>query len=347
MESKFFWNKKQIVTYVLSVFVLWIHCSSVLNYQNTEGAIDFIAAFFQHTFVNIAVPLFFIISGALFFRNYTRSLKCYKEKLARRTKTLIVPYLIWNTINMLFDIFATTFFSRFFVGRKAFEFSIENIIHGIFHYEYNIVFWFMFALIVFTVSAPLIDLLLYSKATGIISIAVLTALCYWNIGLPQPLFESKNCLVYYLVGGFIGRYCFDFFSKKSSLKQRIVSAAVLAAGIVYYYLVHYKLVVNHLIVKTVVLVILSLCLWSFFDFFVSDKTTAPKFTKHSFWVFAAHVNISAVFAKLIYIIFPKANYFGLINFALTTVLTLVAVEIICLIVEKISPKLYTVLSGGR
>ncbi len=49
----------------------------------------------------IAVPIFFLISGYLFY-NETKS---YLQILQKRTKTVIIPYFIWNGITFLVMIF--------------------------------------------------------------------------------------------------------------------------------------------------------------------------------------------------------------------------------------------------
>lgn len=49
-----------------------------------------------------AVPLFFVISGFLFFVGLNHyGLDEYKDKMARRAKTLLVPYLMWNLIYLI------------------------------------------------------------------------------------------------------------------------------------------------------------------------------------------------------------------------------------------------------
>lgn len=46
-----------------------------------------------------AVPLFFLISGLLFFWNVDSFSKNeYKRKIKKRIKTLLLPYLVWNLI---------------------------------------------------------------------------------------------------------------------------------------------------------------------------------------------------------------------------------------------------------
>jgi len=212
MSDSYFWNKKMIVSYFLSVLVFWIHCSSFANYDNNIACVQFGSFLFASTINRIAVPLFFIISGALFYRDYTDAK--YKDKLLRRVKSLAIPFIIWNILNMFFDFFASAFFFKYFIGREKAVISLKNILLGIFHYKYNGPFWFVFALFIFVVAAPIIDKLLYSKLTAILSIAVLIVLNYYGIGLPQPLFLDRTCIIFYLFGGFVGRFYFELFSKR-------------------------------------------------------------------------------------------------------------------------------------
>ena len=60
---------------------------------------EFLKLLVSQTLVKVAVPVFFIMSGYLFFANVEKwSLKVYKAKILRRVKTLLIPYLIWNLL---------------------------------------------------------------------------------------------------------------------------------------------------------------------------------------------------------------------------------------------------------
>lgn len=50
----------------------------------------------------ITVPLFFIISGYLFFQKFDGSIDAYKCKLKKRVSSLVIPYLLWNLLAFLF-----------------------------------------------------------------------------------------------------------------------------------------------------------------------------------------------------------------------------------------------------
>ena len=53
----------------------------------------------------IAVPMFFIISGYLFFANIkTLDKEAYTRKISSRIKSLLLPYLAWNTLGGYFGI---------------------------------------------------------------------------------------------------------------------------------------------------------------------------------------------------------------------------------------------------
>ena len=215
----YFWNKKVKASYILAILVFCIHCSSFIQYDagNTIPYLRFGAYLTKQTINKAAVPLFFIISGALFYRNYTN--EKYREKLLRRVRSLVIPYIAWNTLNMLFEFAATTFLSDYFVTRQKAVISLPNILLGIFHYKYYLPFWFIFALIIFAAAAPVIDKLLYSKTTSVLSIIALIVLNYFGFGLPAALFFDRTCIIYYLVGGLIGRYYFDLFAKRGGVSR--------------------------------------------------------------------------------------------------------------------------------
>ncbi len=55
-----------------------------------------IADLFSQVLARTAVPLFFLISGYLFFYKSSFSWPMYDSKLRKRAQTLLLPYLFWN-----------------------------------------------------------------------------------------------------------------------------------------------------------------------------------------------------------------------------------------------------------
>lgn len=58
--------------------------------------------FFSQVLARIGVPLFFVMSGYLFFCSGLNR-DVYKKKLKRRVSTLLVPYILWNAIFIIYE----------------------------------------------------------------------------------------------------------------------------------------------------------------------------------------------------------------------------------------------------
>lgn len=109
----------------------------------------------SQTLVKVAMPTFFVMSGYLFFANVEKFNKeIYQQKLWRRIKTLLIPYIIWNLL----------------MAAKLKMFSLS-----IFWTPANMPLWF------------LRDLMIVSLLTPIIYIGV-RKLGYWLFVLLLPIY---------------------------------------------------------------------------------------------------------------------------------------------------------------
>ena len=89
----------------LAALVVLIHCniSKFLNpgmsqYLLKTSIVDMCSI----GFTSFAVPLFFAISGYLFFYQIGDfTMEVYKHKLKRRVRTLLVPYIVWNLLALI------------------------------------------------------------------------------------------------------------------------------------------------------------------------------------------------------------------------------------------------------
>lgn len=92
----------------LMVLVVMLHSSvyqavdchrGVIQVPEVYHAFGFVSYFMCSVFGRVAVPLFYLISGYVFFRwtdGFTWD--TYKGKISRRIRTLAVPYLLWNAL---------------------------------------------------------------------------------------------------------------------------------------------------------------------------------------------------------------------------------------------------------
>lgn len=92
----------------LAVCVVMIHAyttewqTATATAGGGHTAFGLVATLLSHVLPSFAVPLFFAISGYLFFLNARDfSLHTYGKKLSRRVRTLLVPYVVWTAVALL------------------------------------------------------------------------------------------------------------------------------------------------------------------------------------------------------------------------------------------------------
>ncbi len=106
MENKDL-NVIQVLRLPLMIWVVIIH-GYIMQYDIMNSGVSYTAFggiqyLFSQVFARTAVPLFFMFSGYLFFYNVEKlDWKIYTQKIGRRIKSLVVPYVLWNILFMAF-----------------------------------------------------------------------------------------------------------------------------------------------------------------------------------------------------------------------------------------------------
>lgn len=120
----------------------------------------------SQTLVKVAVPAFFIMSGYLFFANVEEFTKeIYWQKIRRRIKTLLIPYIIWNLM-------------------MAIKLnSLGTILSGLWT-PINMPLWFLRDLMIVTLATPILYILI--KKLGWWLIAILFPIYLTGLFAIQP-----------------------------------------------------------------------------------------------------------------------------------------------------------------
>ena len=346
----FFWIKKTVLSYVLAFLVLIIHISALSNYTSVVNGDSFMQPWrwFVVSVCRCAVPTFFVLSAAVYFRDYDNSK--YILKLKKMFATLIIPYLSWNSIWMIFGFVSTIYLSKYFIGRNPSDISINGALLSILHWKDNLPFWFVFNLIVYRFFSPFLYLLLRNKIVGIVAIAITILITSIGYGLPRSVFYMSESIIYYMVGAYIGIHHFEWFVTENNYKT-CVSLVIVALCIVLR--MCFPIDAENLLIwnrsgfyGVVGLSIFSIAVCFAFDSFSYPKKL-PQFFSHSFCVYAMHLNLSSCICKLLYLTFPKTILFAWINFFITIILTLSLIELTAVMLRRYWPYMYKVLGGGR
>jgi fucose 4-O-acetylase-like acetyltransferase len=213
-----------------------------------------------------------MLSGIAFFKGYEN--KKYPAKIKSRIFTLIIPYLLWNTVWMIWEIFCSySFLANFSQINEPYPLTALSVLKGIFFYGSNIPFWFIFDIIVFSFSAPLLFLILRYKYIGIASVICLSILSLFGIHLPSSIFYYPTALIFYLIGGIIGYHYFDFISGKSTKPAQVISVAFLFIFILTKNIIPGELHINNAVTEIIAFTLCSLALWNTTDIFIEKIKT--------------------------------------------------------------------------
>ena len=86
----------------LILLIIMLHCYSTVNLPGSHEAYFNTVYPFALWLGETGVPGFFVISGYLFFL----SKKSYRQKISSRVHTLLIPYVLWNSLLLIFYLLA-------------------------------------------------------------------------------------------------------------------------------------------------------------------------------------------------------------------------------------------------
>lgn len=207
--SSYIKDKVYLLNWIMTIMVVMIHANPIGYYGLDEESFPLIKIVSR--IAEIAVPMFFFISAFLFYRDCDSN--SIKSKIKRRIHSLVIPYLLWNTIfvSIFFVLLNIPFFNGYFnMGSSALD-TPYKIIDAIINSRLTPL-WFVQFLIFFTFLSPIILLSLKRKY---IEYIIILCLIFLSLGtefnwLPyKPTYPHLNIFRWapcYYIGAMYGHY---------------------------------------------------------------------------------------------------------------------------------------------
>ncbi len=203
----------------LAVMVVYVHFfGAKINNENEllspyytfDSLYNIIRVYISYGLCQIAVPIFFLISGFLFYQNLEKwNWKVWKGKIHRRFYTLMIPYLIWNIVRYLFNILPPGFHIFHHEGFQAACLWIKDYTQPMMlwamrdsTYPIHVPFWFIRDLMVMVVLTPFFYPLIKNKFLCRCLLGVLLVCYLLNLMPPIPGLSIESLLFFNLGGGF-------------------------------------------------------------------------------------------------------------------------------------------------
>lgn len=183
--------------------VIGIHQYNIVDGERSYASL--FEGLLSHGLFTVAVPVFFMISGYLFFSKVD-SIQGVFRKQIKRIRSVLMPFLVWSAAYFLF----------FFVGNQILQIPMESgnvtsdpmeILACVLMYRYCFPLWYMAELCVFILLSPIVYGILKKKTVFLLTIVLLICSSLFTeggirisvYGIERTICQT-NFLLYYVVG---------------------------------------------------------------------------------------------------------------------------------------------------
>ena len=345
MREKWFREHIWWMSFILSLLVVWVHSENAelfLGEMGRESLVYRLESFFAQTLGQMAVPGFFMISAYLFYRNFQFSKTVSKWK--SRCKSLLLPYVLWNTLYYLGYVVVTRLsFAKNVIGKEPVAFDLKELFLAAVYYKYNPVFWYLFQLLLLVLLAPLLYVVICRKWSGALWLALLTLGLWKNVSLP---FLNLDALFYYSAAGYAVLFGAKIEGENTPFQKKIWFAVLIFSWLILWLFgkpgkfLHFTPVHTVLIRFLGVLVLYSILKEIPFK-------PAGSTVKNSFFLYAIHFPWVRFFNKTGAVILKGNQVAAAVFFLIMPFLILLVSSVAGYLLKHTVPRLYDILSGGR
>ena len=328
------YRKINLLRFVAIVCVLIAHSENYQQFGFLSGTLAFQVEHDVLASCEWVVSSFFMLSAMLFFRRFQWNQLLGKWK--RRVQTLLVPYLLWNTIYFcLFALLPRIPLLSGLINTPPAPLTVSNVFSAIFLHEYAGFLWFIKVLILLTLLSPLFYLLFSKKYIAEISLAVLLQFVLNQpFVLPAELSMHWRFFFFYAVGAYVSLRVPDAARVTAPKPLRI---ALLCAIPLYAY-------AHTIFVSEWYSIAVIASLWFGID---AERVRDRATYETSFFVYLTHFLVFSVIKKIQYALVPHTEAWMLISYFSVAWIALLILIPLALLIRKRLPRAYSVLFGGR
>lgn len=344
--SVYFRKKVTFFNVTLTLLIVLLHAKSP---ERWGLALDmqYPLIYITSIFCQICIPLFFFISGLLFYKNCTFS--NLAQKLATRVRSLLIPYLLWNVFFV--GVFYLLIHVPLFAERMNMDYTLDTpkqIAYAILHSRYTVL-WFVKVLIIYNLFSPLLLLCLQKITFAIVAllISILVAL-FADYG-----YESVICwLPIYMQGAIVGRFGMKVFGNPNRLFEvlsciRIRRLITISMAILFFAL--FTLTVMNDVYLGVFRFLSPILLWVLVDLvgsdYIANNFKVKKWMSYMFFIYCTHHFALNVIQKFCAIYFTPTALVLNLTYIITPIITVFFLIWTARYLSQFT--FYKYLSGGR
>ncbi|HEY8889955.1 MAG TPA: acyltransferase [Clostridium sp.] len=347
-------KKIKIISLISIIMVVYLHSynlnTSFLNNPNITGfdLNSFVQEFITNGITRIAVPLFFCISGYLFFLNFKPSLNSFLIKYKKRFFSLLVPFLFWSILGVLFYflIQSIIFPKEIITSNLIRSYSIKKLINTIFIDLIPYQLWFISELLKIVIFSPIIYF--YISRFSYFSIAPFLLFWFFDIDI---LVLRTDGILFFIFGAFLAIKGLELdILKIESKKIRRLFPFIWIVILVLMTYLKLKGVPNDYYLNKISTIIGIFTIWFNYDLIIQNKWIEDKLlylSSFTFFIFASHEPILSMLKRLILKSVGISSFTNLFVYLIAPVIIITSSVIVATILKKNAYWFYNIITGGR
>lgn len=340
-------KKIKVISFISIVMVIYIHALNLTG-KHSKNINEFIQNFISDGIGRVAVPLFFMISGYLFFINFKPTTEGFITKFKKRFYTLIIPFLFWSIWGILFFfiIQLVPVTRNFFNGDLVKNYSIIKVIYTIFINPLPYQLWFLIELVKYVIMTPIINI--YISKFSYYSLIPLACLWFFDINL---LVIRNDGILFFIIGCLLAIKHINI--NKITEKRKKEAYILTFIWVIILLFKTYFTLENVYFAKymlKVSIVIGILVVWKLYDVCIIkevEKTRIFHLTEYTFFIFASHEPILTIIKKTMLKILGVSQISNLIVYLICPIITIGFAITIAMLLKQYAKTLYKIITGNR
>lgn len=287
-------EKIKVLSFISIVAVIFWHGYMTPPLEQFQGFYLF-ENIVTSSLVRFSIPLFFAISGYLFFLKPFN----YVERLKKRAKSLLLPYLIWSTVGVIFIYTIQLIPTINCYLHTNWPLTPMAIFTHLTIDPIQYQFWFLRDLIVLVIISPLIKAI--SKHLSLPIITILTVLWFW-LG-DQSFVVRIDSILFFIVGSSLAIHKIDIEQKATYSSLFTTGFLWIAFGVLDGYLKTYSSIISGTnIFYSTSIAAGVLFIWSIYNYISSFKIVQylikSPIVNSTFFIFCFHEPLLTIFEKI-------------------------------------------------
>lgn len=342
-------QRLNILKYISIILVVYLHSYATnVNFADGTNALSLplwllsLEELISQVIARCAVPMFFLISSILLFKIQRN----YKKTISDKIRTLLIPYLIWNSFWILVFILlqSLSFTAPFFSGSNTpiMQSSITEWLklYGIgfsdsIIYPQDYPLWFMRDLMIVTLCFPIIGKVANKFTMPLLIGSVVLLIIPVN-------FPLKQAILWFCLGA-----CFVNLQIHMTILDGI---AMWKISLFYVLCALVTLITKNTVIDNCFIFVGIIYLVRLSKYIFDIKKVKNIFIKLSEWtfiVYVAHELTLSSLKKVCIRLLPTEPMWLLSEYLFLPIIVIAGCSFLGVILKKVSPKAYSISTGAR